>query len=263
VSKPVTGTGEWAKSKVNIQAGCEHDCAYCYAKSSAVRFGWTTPESWGCPVVKSGTIEKGYAKREGTVMFPTSHDITPLNIEQCLTVLRKLLDANNKVLIVSKPHIACVKQMCDELADYRDQILFRFTIGSADDAVLKLWEPGAPTFDERLASLKHAYEQGYAISVSCEPMLDGNIDAVVAAVERYVTNTIWLGRANRLRHALAMTCPGDIDMRRHADRLIATWDDNAVKALYERYKAHPKIRWKDSIKKVVGLDRPTEKGLDL
>ena len=196
-------------------------------------------------------------------MFPSTHDITPLNIEPCLTVLKKLLAASNKVLIVSKPHIACVKRMCDKLADYRDQILYRFTIGSADDAALKLWEPGAPTFDERLASLKHAYQQGFATSVSCEPMLDSNIDAVVAAVERYVTNTIWLGRANRLRHALAMTCPEDAEMRRHADRLIATWDDNAVKALYERYKNHPKIRWKDSIKKVVGLERPIEKGLDL
>jgi len=36
-----------------------------------------------------------------------------------------------------------------------------------------------------------------------------------------------------------------------------------VKALYQKYEGNLKIKWKDSIKKVVGLERPTEKGLDV
>jgi hypothetical protein len=213
--------------------------------------------------MKATAIRKGYAKREGTVMFPTSHDVTPLNIEQCLAVLRKLLNAGNKVLIVSKPHMECVKRMCNELADYRAQILFRFSIGSSDDKVLTYWEPDAPTFGERLQALTLAYSCGYATSVSCEPMLDARIDRVIEAIEPYVTDSIWLGRANNLRKILALNCPGDVGVRKHADELIATWDDPAVKALYERYKNHPLIRWKDSIKEVVGVERPTEKGLDI
>jgi hypothetical protein len=34
-------------------------------------------------------------------------------------------------------------------------------------------------------------------------------------------------------------------------------------ALYARHRHDPKIKWKDSIKAVVGLHRPTAAGLDL
>jgi DNA repair photolyase len=261
--KPVTGTGEWASSNVNIQSGCEHDCRYCYAKSMAIRFKRATTDTWSTPVIRDEAVGKGYEYREGQIMFPSTHDITPRNIEECLAVLRKLLNAGNPVLIVSKPHMECVKRMCDELADYRARILFRFTIGSADNRALKRWEPGAPTFGERLQALKWAHSKGYATSMSCEPMLDAHIDRVITAVEPYVTDSIWLGRANHLRGILALNCPGDVGVRKHADELIATWDDTAVKALYQRYKNHPLIRWKDSIKEVVGVERPTEKGLDI
>ena len=48
-----------------------------------------------------------------------------------------------------------------------------------------------------------------------------------------------------------------------AAHITAIQDDVAIRALYERLRDHPKLRWKDSIKKVVGLGRPTTKGLDL
>jgi len=38
ISRPPTGTQEWAASNVNIQDGCEHDCLYCYAKIMAIRY---------------------------------------------------------------------------------------------------------------------------------------------------------------------------------------------------------------------------------
>jgi len=36
------------------------------------------------------------------VMFPSSHDITPTNLAGCLTVLKKLLEVGNEVLIVNR-----------------------------------------------------------------------------------------------------------------------------------------------------------------
>jgi hypothetical protein len=33
--------------------------------------------------------------------------------------------------------------------------------------------------------------------------------------------------------------------------------------LYARHRDDTVIKWKDSIKKVVGIERPTEKGLDV
>jgi DNA repair photolyase len=257
------GTGEWAATNVNIQRGCEHDCLYCYAKQMAIRFGRATWESWGTPVLSHKQVKKGYGRRRGTIMFPSTHDITPLNIGECVTVLRKMLAAGNRLLIVSKPCVECVWHLCDELSEYKDRILFRFTIGSVDNSVLAFWEPGAPAFDERLAALKHAHSRGFETSVSCEPMLDARVDRVVKAVAPYVTDAIWLGRANRMRNILKRNCPGDAEALRRADELIAVWNDEALISLYERYRDNPLIKFKDSIKKVAGLERPTMKGLDV
>ena len=196
-------------------------------------------------------------------MFPTAHDITEKNIDACLVVLKKMLAAGNDLLIVSKPCIPCVERLCSELEPFRDQIVFRFSIGSASSAVLKFWEPGAPTFRQRLACLKAAYLRDFKTSVSCEPMLDDRIDRVVNAVHEYVTDSIWLGKINRLRSILPQNCPHDKDAVRKGETLMAAQNDDAIRVLYARYCDDPKIKWKDSIKKVIGIDRPTESGLDV
>ena len=263
VRKPPTGTKEWASSNVNIQHGCEHDCLYCYAKTMAIRFKRATPASWKTPRIRQHDLDRGFTRRSGRIMFPTTHDITRRNIEECLTVLDRMLAAGNELLIVSKPRPSCVERLCTDLAPYRSQIVFRFSIGSTEDAVLSYWEPGAPSFKDRLAALQIAYAQDFETSVSGEPMLDGDPDALVAAVHPYVTDSIWLGKVNRLRSILPLNCPGDADAVRRAESLMATQTDEAIRALYARHRRDVLVRWKDSIKAVVGIARPTAAGLDL
>ncbi len=258
----VTGTKEWAAENVNIQTGCDHDCRYCYAKCMALRFHRTTGDGWRKPEIRPHDVNMKRGKRPGTIMFPSTHDITPLNVKTCINVLEKMLAAGNRVLVVSKPHRECVQKVCDRLVQYRDRILFRFTIGSVDDRVLSYWEPGAPAFAERLAALRYAREQGYETSVSCEPMLDDNINAVIAAVRPHASQAIWLGRANRLVQAVTLNCPGDSQAIASARALMNVWNDEAVRGLYEENKQDPLIRWKDSIKRVVGLPGTAEKGKD-
>jgi DNA repair photolyase len=259
---PPTGTQEWAASNVNIQDGCEHDCRYCYAKTMAIRFKRMTAKSWAEPKLREHDVNRGFTRRSGRIMFPTAHDITEKNIDACLAVLKRMLVAGNDLLIVSKPCLPCVNRLCSELAPFRDQIVFRFSIGSASNAVLKFWEPGAPTFKQRLACLKAAYLHDFQTSVSCEPMLDDKIDRVVDAVHEFVTDSIWIGKINRLRSILPQNCPNDDDAFQRGEKLTASQNDTAIRALYARYKADPKIKWKDSIKKVVGIQRPMESGLD-
>ncbi|WFB36788.1 radical SAM protein [Kiritimatiellota bacterium B12222] len=263
-NKATHGVGEWASHSVNIQSGCEKNCKYCYAKSMAIRFGRKTPSNWNKkPDLNEKAIGKGYRKREGRIMYPTSHDITPRNIEEYLTVLLKLLESGNEVLIVSKPTLPCIKRICEECEAYKDQILFRFTIGSANDSVLKFWEPGAPMFQHRLDCLKLAYKNGFATSVSSEPMLDNRIDKVVTKTMPYVTDAIWLGRVNQLRQALSINCPKDNVAKKRGDELLAKQTDTYLSELYESYKDDPKVKYKDSIKEAVGLERPETVGLDI
>ncbi len=261
--RPPTGTQEWAASNVNIQDGCEHDCRYCYAKTMAIRFKRATAVSWKHPRIRQHDLARGFTKRAGRIMFPTAHDITERNLDECLAVLTRMLAAGNDLLIVSKPRLACIGCLCDRLSAYRDQIVFRFSIGSTDSAVLSYWEPGAPPFEERLACLQTAYARDYATSVSGEPMLDGDPDALVAAVRPFVTDSVWLGKMNRIRQILPFNCPRDPDALRCGAALAALQSDTAIHALYARHRHDPLIKWKDSIKAVVGLARPAAAGLDV
>lgn len=258
--KPVFGTREWAKYNANVCSGCSHDCTYCYAKTAAVNRGQKTVENWKEEVVFSKAPDKKWKLKDGTIMFPTAHDITYDNIDACIKVLHNMLEPGNNLLIVSKPHKECIKRLCSELVRYKDNVLFRFTIGSANDRILKLWEPNAPNFEERLESLIHAFKCGFNTSISSEPMLDGDIVHVIGQVKPFVTDAIWLGKMNYPEKRLQTN--GCIHMVPYAKRLMEIWNDNNIKALYERYKEDPLIKWKESIKKIVGIEVPTEAGLD-
>ena len=259
--KTVFGTQEWAKYNENCIKGCSHDCKYCYAKSNAVRFKRNTVDGWKNEVVIK--LPHGFRKRNGTFMFPSTHDITPDHLNECISFLENILKPGNSVLVVSKPHLECISALCSQFSKYKQQILFRFTIGSADSAVLKFWEPEAPDFEERLAALKYVFDRGYKTSVSCEPMLDGNIDQVVGLVSPYVTDSIWLGKMNHLNERLSLNGFKDQETLRRAKGLMDTQSDERIWGIYNRYKDNPQIKWKESIKKVIGLEIPVESGLDL
>lgn len=259
----ISGTKEWAVANINIAKGCENDCKYCYAKGNSIRFKRSTKDSWKTPEFNQKTINAKVKKVDGKIMFPTSHDITPFNLSESIELMEKNLLIGNKMLIVSKPRLDCIKIICDKLVDCKDQILFRFTIGSANNEVLKFWEPGASSFEERLASLKYAYENGYQTSISSEPMLDDNIDKVIDAVTPYVTDSIWLGKVNRLKSILGVNKENDKITIQKAEELINSQNDEAIKELYEKHKDNKLIKWKESIKKVIGIKLNEEAGLDV
>ena len=261
--KTVFGTQEWAKYNENCINGCSHDCKYCYAKSNAVRYKRNTVDGWKNEVFNFNKISKGFNKRSGTFMFPTAHDITPDHLDECISFLENILRPGNEVLVVSKPHLECISKICDLLPQYKHQILFRFTIGSTDSATLNFWEPGAPDFDERLAALKYAFDMGYKTSVSCEPMLDENNDELISKVSPYVTDSIWLGKLNYPLVRLALNGANDSETLATIKHITSIQSDEWIMEHYSRYKDNPQIKWKESIKKVVGLEIPKEKGLDV
>lgn len=260
--KKITGTREWATKSVNCCLGCQHGCLYCYARQTALRWKWiTSAEDWITERIRYSEVTKRRGLLSGTVMFPTTHDITPGNVGACGAVLDKLLDAGNRVLIVSKPHPEIIAGLCDRYRLRREQILFRFSIGAVHDDVRKFWEPGAPPIWERIVSLAYAHAQGFATSVSAEPLLEPDRAAeLVAMVAPYVTDSIWIGKCNGLRQRTAWALAGQEPM---LCGLEAWQSDDRVREVYAKLADHPVIRWKDSYKKVVGLQMPTTAGLDI
>lgn len=198
-NKITLGTKEWADSNVNCYIGCSNDCEYCYAKKMAIRFKRKTKDTWKIMEPNLKNIEKGYAKRKGRVMFPTSHDITEKSLDGCLIVLKKLLRAGNLVLITTKPRSRCIERICEEFKNYKNLVQFRFTITSIDNSKLEFWEPGAPNFEERFDALKFAYEMGFKTSVSIEPFLDKDPYILVDLLMPYITESIWIGKMNYIK----------------------------------------------------------------
>jgi DNA repair photolyase len=246
-------------------SGCSNDCLYCYAKAQAIRFKRHTPASWA---TEKPLPLKKYGKRKGVVMFPTTHDITEKNLRWCIYAIGGLLNAGNKLLIVSKPKSDVIQSICNRYwtDQYKEQILFRFTIGSIHDHTLQTWEPNAPSFTERLYALMWCFKHGWQTSVSMEPMLDVGFDNRVRAVEMfapYVTDAIWLGKMNQIWARLKMNHGKLPTMKLVAEALEHSYEKEPIMNLYEYLKDHPKVKWKDSIKKVVGIEEPEEVGLDI
>ena len=246
-----SGTKEWSSTTTNYISGCYNNCKYCYAKQIAIRFKRKTSETWVNEEVNHKALNKKFKKIEGRIMFPSSHDITPTNVNYAIQHLHNILSAGNEVLIVTKPHLSVIERLCEEFKNYKDKILFRFTIGSKNSEILSFWEPNAPGFEERKQSVIHAFAKGYQTSLSGEPMLDDNIEGVVNDLQEYITETIWIGKMNLLKGRLAINGHTDSLSLQKSDELIAMQSDDRIIELYHRLKDNPKVRWKDSIKKVL------------
>lgn len=262
IDKQVFGTYEWAVENANFISGCAHNCKYCYSKEMAIRFKRKTSKNWEKEEINSSQLIKKVKKVDGLIMYPSSHDITPVNLQYSITFLQKLLESGNRVLIVSKPHMIVIEKICDTFSNFKDHILFRFTIGSNNSEVLKFWEPNAPSFEERLNCLKYAYGLGFSTSISCEPMLDSNIEQLVLELDPYVSDSIWIGKANFLLRRLKMNGITDIENITKANELISSQSDSKIKTLYNNLSTNQKIKWKESIKKIVQIEISTIRGLD-
>lgn len=240
-----TGTKEWASSNVNIISGCSHNCRYCYAKKMALRFGRKTEDSWKIMELRQDKLHKNYKKRKGRIMFPSSHDIVPEFKYECFKIIDKLLNAGNSILITSKPHYSIIKELCEKFHNWKNKIQFRFTITSFNNDLLNFWEERAPNFEERLESLKYAYNMKFKTSVSIEPFLDQEPIALVKKLYPFVSETIWIGKMNY------------IDKKNKQDREFEFYEAiresyriNNIQKIINKLKQFKKVRYKDSIKKL-------------
>ena len=274
-TKTNNGTLEWSDKTINCCKGCSHGCVYCFAKGMALQYGQLTEDQWSSERIRQHDVIRKHRKYPGRVMFPSSHDITPNNLSACLQVLDNLLVlreikrkngskklmGGNDVLIVSKPHLKCIQAICQQFEGYRDRILFRFTIGAQDDRLLSLFEPNAPIYSERKASLQLACDRGFQTSISVEPMLDSaNIDALIADLLPFVTDAIWVGTMNKIGRYYKKVGP---EVQAALDVIINGQTNEIIRAIYARHRNNAKIKWKNEIKEIIGIPLAPKPGMDI
>ncbi len=211
----------------------------------ARRFRRATYETWSSMKIRKKVVERSFGKMEGRIMFPSSHDIVdiPSIREACFTTLGKLLESNNDVLVTTKPSFSIIQQIDNLYSDYKKYLQFRFTITSVDNNLLQFWEPNAPLFEERLDSLKYAFDREYRTSVSIEPFLDRKPQILVSIVEPFCTESIWIGKMNYIPSD--STLPSDLqvfytDVRRN-------YEIEHLLQIYNDLRNLQKIRFKDSV----------------
>ena len=261
-SKRKGGHSDWTEPKNNVSfcSGCENDCVYCYGRYFAARRGQIEPDNWSEMKIREHDVRRGRALHKGRIGFPSTHDILPSNLDASLNVLGKLLLAGNSVLVISKPRMNCIKRICSACEFFKDKILFRFTIGSMNDALLGFWEPQAPLYRERKFCLAYARNRGFQTSISMEPMLDTeNIDVLINDLKPLVSDKIWLGTMEYLdwiKTRVAAKHHGEIG------KIESGQAPEKLLAIYNRYIDDPVIEWKTAALKrfssIIGLRIPLE-----
>lgn len=261
MSRLISGTREWASYTANIQDGCANGCRYCYARQMAARFGRRDAADWTREEIRPRAKWATRRRYVGSVMFPSTHDITGHNIDACEEALAELCEAGNEVLIVTKPRPACVERLAGSLRRWRSRILWRLTITCCNDTLRQVWEPTAPSVSDRMESLRLLRLAGCRTSVSAEPLLQPDRAAdLVGMVAPYVSESIWIGRANRLAERTRWCWPrghvalAELERQQSAERMLA---------IYEELKDHSLVRWKESYKRVCGLPQPEAAGMDI
>ena len=253
-----TGTREWSEHSANCLIGCSHDCRYCYARWDACeRYKRVPREEWKHPRVNERAMANARPIRSGRIMFPTTHDILPEFYEECARFLWDITrERPPDVLVVTKPHMECVRRLCRLFEHMEYAIEWRFTISTFDGNLLSYWEPGAPDLYERLDCVMFAKAAGFCVSISMEPMLD-TPGAEIGYFTRRGVDSIWIGKMNHVRSRVRIETAEDEEM---VGRIEAGQTDERIMEIVEALKDNPRVRWKDSIRDVI--ERASRRGAE-
>ena len=77
---------------------------------------------------------------------------------------------------------------------------------------------------------------------------------------RYITDSLWIGEMNYGGRFSKYT---DVPIQDELNRIKAGQTHKVIRDIYNRYQSNPMIKWKNGIKKIVGLPLATTPGLDI
>ena len=251
--EPVSEVTGWHGDEFSWQFGCSHDCVYCHSKIRCARNDSNEPvvQNWGHEIIRPHEIELSTRTRNRQLLLPGAHDITPEHLDEALAVLDNLLNTDNELIVGLKPHLDCVKAICDRFHEQKKKIQFLFSIGSTNQNVLSQWEPKAPTFEERLECLRYAFQLGFRTSVSAEPMLyTYDVERLIEAVSQYCNEGIWLGTMDYLEEILDLH-PHIPWLKEAIEYIRDSQNFNVLLAIYNIYKENRLINFKSNFLKII------------
>ena len=196
---------EYAKLGLNLYTTCEHGCAYCYNpaatfKDSEQFFKPGIPKKRiferlrkdcetlsrlkECPEILISFVGDPYQPEE--LKFGITH----------LAILM-LTAYDLPFTILTKGGTRAVRDFC--LLEGYDKARFGTTVVFLEQSFADIWEPNAPSINDRIEAIKQAHELGIKTWVSLEPVIDpGQAFQVIAFLHRWVD--FWC--VGKLNHVL-------------------------------------------------------------
>lgn len=190
---------------INPYRGCQHACAYCYARPSHERWGFGAGTDFEtklmvkprAPELLREAFLKPSWQGELVVVSGNTDCYQPLEgrwqlTRKCLEVFR---DFRNPVGIITKsPLILRDLDLLKELA----YIHIVVSIAFSDDEVARKVDAGAPSIRRRFQTVKALADAGLFVTVSAAPLIPGLNDEMGPAILKEA-------KANGARSAF--TCP--------------------------------------------------------
>jgi DNA repair photolyase len=181
---------------VNVYRGCSHACTYCFARPTHEYLGLNTGEDFERRiVVKVNAVEllrvelsarrwAGHHIAMGTNTDPYQRCEGKYHLTQ--GVIQVLAEAANPFSILTKSTL--ILRDLDLLVDAarRTEVGVNLSIGTLDDDVWRLTEPGTPPPRRRLEAVRRLNDAGVPCGVLVAPIIPGlsdrpdQVDEVVA-----------------------------------------------------------------------------------
>lgn len=174
---------------INAYSACSFNCLYCYIRGS--KYGINMEEKLSVKSNAAELLEKQLSlrakkKQYGVIVMSSATD-PYLQVEKDLMITRSLLELILKyrfpVHVISKSDL--VERDFDLLekikrtailpghlnGKVKDGVFITFSFSTVNDAVAKIFEPGATLPSVRLQTLKKASQAGFTTGVSLMPLL--------------------------------------------------------------------------------------------
>lgn len=196
---------EYGDYTMNHVLGCAHGCKYpCYAFMMAKRFGKVASyEEWLEPRLVSNTLEildqeiPHLKDKIQSVQLCFTTDPFMYGYDEIkamsLAAIQKLNAAGIKCTVLTKGLLPI------ELARFSRENEYGVTIISLNEEYRRRIEPGATSYNERLAALRALHDRGFRTWVSIEPyptpnLIEQDLTTILNAVS--FTDKIIFGRTN-------------------------------------------------------------------
>ena len=122
-----------------------------------------------------------------------------------------------------------------------------------------MFEPNAPSFEERFNALKIAKDHGFNTSISVEPLLDDDPEGLINKLSPYLSSidykfdigTIWIGLL-KINYIPLQLRVGKV--KQMIDKIKKGQKFESVFSYYSRFYDNERVKWKESILKLMILN---------